>query len=127
MADPPSDEAVPLDATVGSFDQLEHATPFASAADAPVRVSITGDTVPDAAAMGLAEDLGLIIQGFARRRASAAQGRPRPDESRDPGRAEDDIQVSLHGLELDPEAEDELHRLIREFVRDRFTRAETAE
>ena len=128
MADSPSDEAVPLDATVGSFDQLEQATPFASAADAPFRVSVTGDAVLDAAARGWAEDVGLLVQGFVRRRASADRVRARPDATgEDRGRAEDDIQVSLHGLQLDPEAEDELHRMIRDLVRDRVSRAETAE
>lgn len=126
MADSPSERAIPLDATVGSLDQLEEAAPFASAADVPVRVSITGDAVPNPAAMGLAEDLSLLIQGFMQRTASAVQGRSRTEATRVSGPAVD-IQFALHGLQLDPEAKDELHHLIRELVRDRVARAETAE
>jgi hypothetical protein len=126
VADSPSDGVIPLDATVGSLDQLEEAAPFASAADVPVRVSITGDAVPDPAAMGLAEDLSLLIQGFMQRPASAAQERTRTEAPRLSGPAVD-IQFGLHGLQLEPEAEDELQHLIRELVRDRVARAETAE
>jgi hypothetical protein len=126
VADSPADEAIPLDATVGSLDQLDVVAPFASAADVPVRVSITGDAVPDPAAMGLAEDVSLLIEGFMQRRASAAQGRSRTEAVRVPGPAID-IRFALHGLQLDPEAEDELHHLIRGLVRDRLARAETAE
>ena len=126
MADSPSDGAIPLDATVGSLDHLEEAAPFASAADVPVRISLTGDAVSDPAAMGLAEDLGLLIHGFMHRPASAAQEGTRTEVPRVSG-PDVDIQIALHGLQLDPEAEDVLHDLIRELVRDRIARAETAE
>ena len=124
MADSPSDGAIPLDATVGSLDHLEEPVPFGSAADVPVRISITGDAVSDPAAMGLAEDLSLLIQGFIQRPASAAQERAEALRVSGP---DVDIQIALHGLQLDPEAEDELQHLIREVVRDRVARAETAE
>ena len=126
MADSPADGAIPLDATVGSLDQLEVAAPFASAADVPVRVSITGDAVSDTAAMGLAEDLSLLVQGFMQRPASAARQRTRTETPRVSG-PDVDIQIAMHGLQLDPEAEDELRLTIRELVRDRVARAETAE
>jgi hypothetical protein len=126
VADSPSDGAIPLDATVGSLDDLEEAVPFASAADVPVRISITGDAVSDPAAMGLAEDLSLLIQGFMQRPASATQERTRTEALRVSG-PDVDIQIALHGLQLDPDAEDELQHLIRELVRDRVARAETAE
>jgi hypothetical protein len=126
VADSPADGAIPLDATVGSFDQLEVAAPFASAADVPVGVSITGDAVSDPAAMGLAEDLSLLVQGFMQRPASAARERTRTEAPRVSGR-DVDIQIALHGLQLDPEVEDELHQTIREVVRDRVARAEMAE
>ena len=125
MADSPSDEATPLDATVGSLDQVEEA-PFASAPDVPVRISLTGDAVSDPAAMGLAEDLSLLIQGFMQRPASAAKERTRTEAPRGSG-PDIDVQIALHGLQLDPEAEDELHQMIRELVRDRVARAETVE
>jgi hypothetical protein len=115
-----------LDATVGSLDHLEEAVPFASAADVPVRISITGDAASDPAAMGLAEDLSLLIQGFMQRPAPAAQERTRTEAPRVSG-PDVDIQIALHGLQLDPETEDELQHLIRELVRDRVARAETAE
>jgi hypothetical protein len=126
VADAPSDEAAPLDATVGSLDQLEEAAPFASAADVRVRVSITGDAVPDPAAMGLAEDVSLLIQGFMQRPASAAQERTRTEAPRVSG-PDVDIQIAIHGLQLDPEAEDELHQTIRELLRERVAREETTE
>jgi hypothetical protein len=126
VADSPSDGAIPLDATVGSLDDLEEAVPFASAADVPVRISITGDAVSDPAAMGLAEDLSLLIQGFMQRPASATQERTRTEALRVSG-PDVDIQIALHGLQLDPDAEDELQHLIRALVRDRVARAETAE
>ena len=126
MTDSPADEAGALDAAVGSLDQLEVVAPFASAADVPVRVFVTGDAVPDPAAMGLAEDVRLLIQGFMRRPASAAQGRPRTEALRVPG-PDIEIQFALHGLQLDPAAEDELHHLIRELIRERVARAETSE
>ncbi len=125
MADSPSDEAMPLDGTVGSLDHLEEAAPFASAADVPVRISLTGDGVSDAAAMGLAEDLGLLVQGFMQRRASARET-VRTQAPRVSG-ADDEIAIALHGLQLDQEAEDELHQTIRALVRDRVARAEAAE
>jgi hypothetical protein len=98
VADSPADGAIPLDATVGSLDQLEVAAPFASAADVPVGVSITGDAVSDAAAMGLAEDLSLLVQGFMRRPASAARERSRTEAQRVSGH-DVDIQIALHGLQ----------------------------
>src|SRR5436190_20241455 len=101
VADSPSDGAIPLDATVGSLDQLEEAAPFASAADVPVRVSITGDAVANPAAMGLAEDVSLLIHRFVQRPASAAQERTRTEAPRVSG-ADGDIQIALHGLPLDP-------------------------
>lgn len=125
MADSPSDGAIPLDATVGSFHQLEEAAPFASAADVPVRISLTGDGVSGTAAMGLAEDLSLVVQGFMQRRASAREtARTKAPRVSGP---DEDIQIALHGLQLEPEAEDELHQAIRELVRDRVARSETAE
>jgi hypothetical protein len=120
-----SDEAIPLDGTVGSFDQLEAKVPFATSEDVPIRISVAGDAVSDPAAMGLAEDLALLVDGFMRRRASATEEKTRTQAPRDSG-ADSDIQVALHGLQLDSGAEQELHHLIREFVRERIAPREAA-
>jgi hypothetical protein len=65
--------------------------------------------------MGLAEDLTLLVQAFIRRPASEVQSRQPAPPDRD-----DDIQIALHGLDLDPHAEAELHGHIRKLVRDRL-------
>jgi hypothetical protein len=125
VPDSESDGPLPLDATVGSLDHAEAAVPFASAADVPVRISVTGDGVSDATAMGLAQDLSLLIQGLMR---SPSAGRKRTrSEALHVSDSDADVQIALHGLQLDPEAEDEVHQLVRELVRDRVPPAETAE
>ena len=116
MAGFPPDEAIPLDGTVGSLADVEETAPFGRAS-VPV-VSVTGDGVADPAAMGLAEDLGVLVQAFIRRPSEVQEkGRSRPPAPPDP---DDDIQIALHGLDLDPDAEAELHGHIRKLVRDRL-------
>jgi hypothetical protein len=73
--------------------------------------------------MGLAEDLSLLVQRFiqspppsAREKASATP----------PSGQHGDIEIALHGLNLDPDQEAQLHHLIRELVHERIAGKEAS-
>ncbi|MGZ4270973.1 MAG: hypothetical protein ACXVSX_17415, partial [Solirubrobacteraceae bacterium] len=71
----PSDEATPLDATVGSFENVRKEA--ATAADpAVLHVAVFGDGVSGADTMGLADDVSLLIQAFVRDPASIDREAP---------------------------------------------------
>lgn len=112
-----SDEAMPLDAIVGSFEDVRKEAPIVQD-PVVLGVAVFGDGVSDADTMGLADDVRLLIEAFVRdptsidrERSSAA---PTPDAGPD-----EDLDIALHGLNLSPEDERALHRLIRDLIRER--------
>ena len=71
VADSPFDEAVPLDGMVGSLSDPEEAPPMWKP-EGFLRVSVSGDAVSGSHAMGLAEDLELLVHSLVQRPASIA-------------------------------------------------------
>jgi hypothetical protein len=112
-----SDEAMPLDAIVGGFEDIPKEAPIAEDPEV-LRVEVFVDGVSDADAMGLADDVRLLIDAFVRDPASVVRKRsaapPAPDADPD-----GDLGIALHGLNLGPEDERVLHRLIRGLVAER--------
>jgi hypothetical protein len=121
----PFDEILALDGVVGPLDRLEETSPFARPDDVPIRIFVAGDGISDPNAMGLAEDLALLAREFVRRRAPSGEQRSRAAEPA-PADTDGEVEIALHGVELDPEAMKELHRLMRELVRERTAGAEEA-
>jgi hypothetical protein len=101
------DEALGLDAIVGSFDDVPKEPPMAEH-----HVAVFVDGVSGADAMGLAEDARLLIEAFVRDPASFDRETP-PASTPDP---DGDLEIALHGLKLGPEDERVLHGLIRDLV-----------
>ena len=117
----PSDEAIPLDGTVGALGDEVEAVPFGGA-EVELRVHIAGEAVTDPTAMGLADDLGLLVEAFMRRRPDLQeQARSAPPEP------DDEIQVALHGLGLEPDAEQDLQRRVQQLVRNRLAQKEAGQ
>jgi hypothetical protein len=112
-----SDEAIPLDATVGGFEDKGWEAPTAEDPEV-VRVEVFVDGVSDADAMGLADDVRLLLDAFVRDPVSVERERSAaaPASDADPG---GDVGIALHGLNLGPEDERVLHRLIRGLVAER--------
>jgi hypothetical protein len=110
------DEAMSLDAIVGGFGDTWKEDPIAEDPEV-LRVPVFVDGVWDADAMGLADDVRLLLDAFVRDPASAVRERSAaaPATDADPG----DVQIALHGLNLGPEDERVLHRLIRGLVAER--------
>jgi hypothetical protein len=112
-----SEEAMPLDAMVGGFEDIRKQAPIA---DDPavfrLAVFVKGDS--DADTTGLADDVRLLLDAFVRDPAAVERGRsaaaPAPDADPD-----EDVGIALHGLNLGPEYERALHRLIRGLVAER--------
>jgi hypothetical protein len=121
----PFDETLALDGVVGPLDCLEETSPFARPDDVPIRISVAGDGPSGPNAMGLAEDLALLAREFVQRRAPSGEQRSRAAEPA-PADTDGEVEIALHGVELDPEAKKELHRLIRELVRERTAGGEEA-
>ena len=107
-----SDEAMPLDAIVGGFG--------AQIAEDPevLRVAVFVGGVSDAGAMGLADDVRLLLDAFVRDPASVERERSAaaPAADADPDR---NVEIALNGLNFGPEDERVLHRLIRGLVAER--------
>jgi hypothetical protein len=114
-----SDEAMPLDAIVGGFEDIRKEAPIAEDPEV-LRVEVFVDGVSDADAMGLADDVRLLIDAFVRDPASVERERSAaaPAPNADPDR---DVGIALHGLNLGPEDERVLHSLIRGLVAERRT------
>jgi hypothetical protein len=66
--------------------------------------------------MGLAGDLSRLVQGFIQDLPSSAREKA---SGTPPSGQHEDIQIALHGLNLNPDQEAQLHQLIRELVRER--------
>jgi hypothetical protein len=112
-----SEEAMPLDAMVGGFEDIRKQAPIA---DDPavfrLAVFVKGDS--DADTTGLADDVRLLLDAFVRDPAAVERERsaaaPAPDADPD-----EDVGIALHGLNLVPEYGRALHRLIRGLVAER--------
>jgi hypothetical protein len=115
---------MPLDAIVGGFEATGKEAPMAEDPEV-LRVAVFVDGVSDADAMGLADDVRLLLDAFVRDPASVERERsaaaPAPDADPD-----GDVEIALHGLNLGPEDERLLHRLIRGLVAERRAPGETA-
>ena len=111
-----SDEATPLDALVGGFEDCRKE---ASSAEDPaaLRVPVFVRGVSDADGMGLADDVRLLLDAFVR--DPAAVGREAAATRAPDADPEEEVGIALHGLSLGPEDERELHRLIRGLVAER--------
>lgn len=115
------DESTPVDGYVGRVEGPEE-SPWS---DSFLWVSVHGD-VSASAAPGLAEDLRRLIHAFIQNPDSTSREKPRVGKSPRPGQ-DREIQIALHGLEVDGDTEGELRRLIHEFVRQRLAHSETEE
>jgi hypothetical protein len=106
----------PLDGTVGTLSELDQSAAPATAGNSRIQVFVSGDGVSDPGAIGLDEDLRLTIQGFIQRSRSGDRETAPDTPASD---ADGNIEIALHGLNLSPEEERELHHLLRELVRKR--------
>ena len=109
-----SDEPMPLDAIVGGFEDLRKDVPIAEdPAVFRLPVFVKGDSDDDTT--GLADDVRLLLDAFVRDPASVERERSAaaPAADTDP---DGDVGIALHGLNLGPEDERVLHRLIRGLV-----------
>jgi hypothetical protein len=108
------EEAMPLDAIVGGFEDIRKDAPIPQ--DPAVfrpPVFVKGDS--DADTIGLADDVRLLLDAFVRDPASVERERSAdaPSSDADP---DEDVGIALHGLNLGSEDERVLHRLIRGLV-----------
>jgi hypothetical protein len=111
---------MPLDGMVGSFEDLEEAPPIPKGI---FQVFVSGEAVSGSRTLGLTRDLEELIQAFVRRPASIGAEKTRVPETRRAG-GDEEIGIALHGLELEPDAEAELHDLIRGRVREHVADSE---
>jgi hypothetical protein len=115
------DEPTPVDGYVGRVEGSEE-SPWS---DSFLWVSVHGD-ISASAAPGMAEDLRRLIHAFIQHPDSLGREKTLVGESPRLGQ-DGEIQLALHGFELDGDVEAELRRLIHEFVRQRLAHGETAE
>ena len=109
MDDSPFDEALPLDGVVGNLEDLVEVPPIG---EGVLEVFVSGDAVSGSGAVGLARDLEQLVHEFVRRSGSIrAEGTRVPETPR--SGEDEELDIALHGLGLDPDAETELHHLIR--------------
>ena len=104
------DENLGLDAVVGTFYDVRKESPIAEH-----RVAVFVHGVSGADAMGLVDDVRVLIEAFVRDPACVDRETP-PASTPDP---DDDLEIALHGLNLGPEDERVLHGLIRDLVAER--------
>jgi hypothetical protein len=123
VADSLFDEAVPLDGIVGRVDDLVEAPPIGAGV---LQVFVSGGAASGSRAVGLAKDLEQLVHEFVRRPDSIDAERTRVPKT--PNAGEDEkIQIALHGLALEPDAESELHHLIRGRVLEYLAGGETGQ
>jgi hypothetical protein len=94
-----------------------------------LRVVISGDGVGGPVAMGLAEDVEVLITGFIRRSAAATPATSHsavPSHESDDDSDDSEISLSLHGLGLDADAERDLRRRVLAMVRNRLASEESS-
>jgi hypothetical protein len=118
-----SDGTIPLDGRVGTLADVGGSAPFASPDKSSIRAFVFGEEIAGARAMGLAEDLSLLVQRFIQGSPSRAREKT---FALPPSEQHGDIEIALHGLHLDPDQEAQLHHLIRELVQERVADKETS-
>jgi hypothetical protein len=117
MADFPTRKGIPLDYILGSLSQPGEGVTPPPADFSQIQVFVSGDAASDTRAIGLPEDLRLLVQGFVHRsRTSDRKAAPDIPASDENG----DIRIALHGLHLAPEELRELRQMIRGMVRKRL-------
>src|SRR5262245_42107136 len=99
---------------VGSFEDLEEAPPIPKGV---LQVFVSGEGVSGSRASGVDRSLGGVLYSF--RPAPAVVGGEETSvaETRRAG-GDEEIGIALHGLDLEPDAEAELHDLIRGRIRE---------
>jgi hypothetical protein len=107
------------DGTVGSFADIEEPAP-PERVQSPQGILVSGTALSNLNAIGLAGDIGLLIQRFIHSPTSKTNLERRHPEGND------DLETALHGLGLDPDQEAELRHRIRELVWERRTEGGTA-
>jgi hypothetical protein len=111
MLEFPFDGIRGLAAIVGSFHGMHEEPPVPEQ-----HVAVLVDGVPDAGAMGLAEDARLLIEAFVRDPAACDREKALAAAAPDP---DGDLDIALHGLHLGPEDQRVLAGLVRDLVRAR--------
>jgi len=118
MQDSPFDKSIRLDGSIGTLNALDAPAATGVTAEPTLQVWVGGDGASDS--MILAEDLRLLVNDFVHR----AKRRTALTQVHESG-TQDDIQIAIHGLNLDSSEEQELHRLIRERIRHHAAHKET--
>ena len=113
MADFPTDKGIRLDGTVGTFSKLDVSIAPATTDISRIKIFVSGDGVSETRAMGLDEDIRLLVQAFIQGSRSCERETAAETSYSE---AHGDIKIALHGLNLAPEEERELHHLIRELA-----------
>jgi hypothetical protein len=127
MDESPFDLARGFDGIVGLPSESDEAPASLSSVDPQLYVSVSGDAMHAPWAMGLEDDVRLLAQVFAAGGASLCRemieglGKGSASQSRSRDRFEE-VDVELHGLELDSGGEEELRDLIRTLVGERRAR-----
>jgi hypothetical protein len=116
VTDCPTEQGVPLDGMVGGMTNYDVTSTSAMTDTSRIRVFVSGAGVSEPGAMGLDEDLRLLVQAFIRGSHCSDEGMAAETSASSAG---EDIKIALHGLNLAPEQERELKQLIRELVRKR--------
>jgi hypothetical protein len=111
----PFEDASELDGIVGSVEGVAGSPPPASSTAGEVHVTISGDDVSGLAAQALAHDLEHVIRAF-HGNASTGDHDLVPHLADLPSRRERDINIALHGLRLDPDAEGALRDLVSKYL-----------
>lgn len=115
MPNSPFDNAPRLHGMVGKFDASDNSS---GNARPTLLVSASGDQISNAT--GLAPDLELLVRAFVHRPSGPKLTEPGlPDSA-----ANDDIQFAIYGLNLDPDEEEELRRIIRLRIREHLSNEE---
>lgn len=102
------DEALGLDAIVGSPDGMDEDPPLDEH-----HIAVFVDGVSGADAMGLADDAKLLIEAFVRDPSAFDRETPPAGRTPDP---DGDLEIALHGLDLGPEDERVLRSLLHDLV-----------
>jgi hypothetical protein len=118
MTDPLFNGSKQLDGIVGGSGSQTAPAVVNGTARRTLWVKVTADGIPDPV---LADDLRLLINEFVQSTGERREpGVSHPDT---PG----DIRIATHGLKLDPARLQELHRLMRERVREHMAHEEAEE
>ena len=125
----PFDEADGFDGIVGGLPlEVDEGFPSRSSPNSQIYVSASGDARYGSWAIGLEDDVRLLVRAFAAGGASLCRDLTEgllttrsSGQSQPPGQHEE-VNVELHALGLDSGDEDELRDLIRMLVGERMAR-----